>query len=173
MMPGLDGVHLSRIIRDRHNIPILMLTALDGIPNRVAGLEAGADDYMTKPFATEELIARIHALLRRSLPESKKNNRLAYVDVTLDTRLWEARRAGEPLDLTSKEFRLLECFLRSPEQVMSRDDLLLAVWTIDERVESNVVDVHIASLRRKLEANGRARLLQTIRNVGYILRELP
>jgi two-component system response regulator MprA len=170
MMPVVDGLSLCRLIRDRVQSPILMLTALDSVPDRVAGLEAGADDYLTKPFATEELIARIQALLRRARPEQARIVTLSFDDVTLNTGTWEAARDGKRLGLTSKEFRILETLMRAPERVLTREDILSAAWQDEEAVESNVVDVHVASLRSKLEADGAARVIQTIRGVGYALR---
>jgi two-component system response regulator MprA len=170
MMPVVDGIALCRLIRDRVQSPILMLTALDSVHDRVAGLEAGADDYLTKPFATEELIARIQALLRRARPDQARVVTLAFSDLSLNTGTWEASRAGKRLTLTSKEFRILEAFMRAPGRVLTREDILGAAWQDEEAVESNVVDVHMASLRNKLEADGAPRVLQTIRGVGYALR---
>jgi len=171
MMPVVDGIALCRLIRDRVQSPILMLTALDSVPDRVAGLEAGADDYLTKPFATEELIARIQALLRRARPDQARIVTLTFGDVALNTGTWEASRAGRRLTLTSKEFRILEAFMRAPDRVLTREDILSAAWQDEEAVvESNVVDVHMASLRNKLEADGNPRVIQTIRGVGYALR---
>jgi len=170
MMPVVDGIALCRLIRDRVQSPILMLTALDSVPDRVAGLEAGADDYLTKPFATEELIARIQALLRRARPEQARVLTLTFGDVALNTGTWEASRAGRRLTLTSKEFRILEALMRAPDRVLTREDILSAAWQDEEAVESNVVDVHMASLRGKLESEGDARIIQTIRGVGYALR---
>jgi two-component system response regulator MprA len=170
MMPVVDGIALCRLIRDRVQSPILMLTALDSVPDRVAGLEAGADDYLTKPFATEELIARIQALLRRARPEQARVMTLSFSDVALNTGTWEASRAGRRLTLTSKEFRILEALMRAPDRVLTREDILSAAWQDEEAVESNVVDVHMASLRGKLESEGDSRIIQTIRGVGYALR---
>jgi two-component system response regulator MprA len=170
MMPVVDGIALCRLIRDRVQSPILMLTALDSVPDRVAGLEAGADDYLTKPFATEELIARIQALLRRARPDQARIVTLTFGDVSLNTGTWEASRAGRRLTLTSKEFRILEALMRAPDRVLTREDILSAAWQDEEAVESNVVDVHMASLRGKLEADGNPRVIQTIRGVGYALR---
>jgi two-component system, OmpR family, response regulator MprA len=170
MMPGLDGLRLCRLIRANHDLPILMLTALDSVRDRVVGLEAGADDYLAKPFATDELLARVNALLRRARTGHHRADRLNYADVSLDRAVWEVHRAGTPVLLTAKEFRLLERFMRTPEHVVTREELFKDVWDDDERVESNVVDVHVATLRQKLEINGRERLIQTIRGVGYILR---
>ncbi|HEY7268391.1 MAG TPA: response regulator transcription factor [Dehalococcoidia bacterium] len=171
MMPGVDGLRLCKIIRDRHDVPILMLTAMDSVPDRVAGLEAGADDYLVKPFATDELLARLAALLRRARPRAEAQRRLAYADLVLDSGVWQVARAGTALSLTAKEFRILEALLRSPEQVLSREEILSAAWGEEESAESNVVDVHVASLRQKLEQGGGRRIIQTIRGVGYILKD--
>jgi two-component system response regulator MprA len=171
MMPGVDGIRLCRIIRAQHEVPILMLTAMDSVPDRVAGLEAGADDYLVKPFATDELLARLGALLRRSRPRGESPRRLVYEDIILDSSVWKATRAGSALALTAKEFRILETLLRSPEQVLTREDILSAAWGDDNSAESNVVDVHVASLRQKLESGGKGRIIKTIRGVGYILEQ--
>jgi two-component system, OmpR family, response regulator MprA len=172
MMPGMDGLDLCRLIRDNASVPILMLTARDSVPDRVAGLEAGADDYLVKPFDLEELLARIRALLRRAGREAPRREQLSYADLTLDLRSWAAHRSGEPLSLTAKEFRLLEHFMRFPERVLTREDILAAVWGQEWlAAESNVVDVHVGNLREKLEAEGRPRLIKTIRGVGYMLKE--
>jgi len=171
MMPGMNGLSLCRVVRENAAVPILMLTALDSVPDRVAGLQAGADDYLVKPFAFDELVARIHALLRRARLDASKSEPLSYADLALDRRSWTASRGGEPLFLTAKEFRLLEHLMRSPEQVLTREDILAAVWGEECPAESNVVDVHVANLRQKLESGSRPRLIQTIRGVGYMLRE--
>ena len=170
MMPVVDGLSLCRLLRDQVTSPILLLTALDSVQDRVTGFEAGADDYLTKPFATEELIARINALLRRARHEQARIVTLTFQDLSLDTGAWEASRGGRRLVLTSKEFRILESFMRAPGRVLTREDVLSAVWHDEEAVESNVVDVHVASLRQKLEAGGEPRVLQTVRGVGYALR---
>ncbi len=171
MMPGMDGLSLCRLVRETENTPILMLTARDSVPDRVAGLEAGADDYLVKPFAFDELVARIQALLRRSRPSAPTTERVSYADLTLDRKAWTVVRGEEQLVLTATEFRLLEQFMRSPEQVLTREELLTGLWGEDSPVESNVIDVHVANLRQKLEAGGRPRLIQTIRAVGYMLKE--
>jgi len=172
MMPGMDGLTFCRFVRGKVAVPILMITARDSVPDRVAGLEAGADDYLIKPFDLDELVARLRALIRRMESRPVEVGPLSYADVVLDARHWAATRGGEPLQLTAKEFRLLEQFIRMPEHVLSREALLAAVWGeewLDTR--SNVVDVHLANLRQKLEANGRSRLIQTVRSVGYMLKE--
>jgi two-component system response regulator MprA len=172
MMPGMDGLALCQLVREKVAVPILMLTARDSVPDRVAGLEAGADDYLVKPFAFDELVARIQALLRRARPEPSKSGRLSYASLVLDRTSWTALYGGEPLSLTAKEFRLLEHFMCSPEQVLTRERILAAVWGEEWlATDSNVVDVHIANLRQKLETGGRPRLIRTIRGVGYMLKE--
>jgi len=170
MLPGTDGLTLCQRVRQTSDVPILMLTARDSVPDRVAGLEAGADDYLVKPFSLDELVARLRALLRRTGQRPVTRQRLAYADLELDLRSWRACRAGQPLPLTATEFRLLELFLRHPEEVLTRDRILAAVWGDEPEVESNVVDVHVANLRQKMEAGGRPRLVQTVRGVGYVLR---
>jgi two-component system, OmpR family, response regulator MprA len=168
MLPGLDGLAVSQQLRARSAVPILMLTARDTVPDRVAGLDAGADDYLVKPFALDELLARVRALLRRSQPVGSA---LSYADVTLDPSTREAFRAGEPLRLTPTEFELLETFLRHPRQVLSRIQLCQQVWGYAFAGESNFVDVAVMELRRKLESGGHPRLIQTSRGYGYALRE--
>jgi two-component system response regulator MprA len=170
MMPGMDGLSLCRLVRDSSDLPILMLTALDSVPDRVAGLEAGCDDYLVKPFALDELVARLQALLRRSRFHVSKGEALSYADLTLDRKSWAASRGGRPLSLTATEFRLLEHFMRHPEEVLDRDEIMTALWGEDSPVESNVVDVHVANLRQRLEENGEPRLIQTVRGVGYTLK---
>ena len=171
MMPGMDGLRLCRLVRESDATPILMLTARDSVADRVAGLEAGADDYLVKPFAFNELVARIEALLRRSRPSPPPTERLSYADLTLDRKGWTVIRGRERLILTATEFRLLEQFMRWPEQVKTREELLAGLWGDNSPVESNVIDVHIANLRQKLEAGDRPRLIQTIRAVGYMLKK--
>jgi two-component system response regulator MprA len=171
MMPGMDGLSLCRLVRETDAVPILMLTARDSVADRVAGLEAGADDYLVKPFAFDELVARLQALLRRSRPSVSPTERLSYGDLTLDRKTWTVARGGEQLTLTATEFRLLEQFMRFPEQVRTREELLGGLWGEDSPIESNVIDVHVANLRQKLEAGGRSRLIQTIRAVGYMLKK--
>ncbi len=171
MMPTVDGFTLCRLLRDRIDAPILMLTALDSVTDRVTGLEAGADDYLTKPFATSELVARIKVLLRRTHTSPQKSARLEFGELQLDSGRWEALRNGKPLNLRSKEFRILQILMAAPGRVFTRQEILDLAWERDEAIESNVVDVHIASLRQRLEADGGARLIQTIRGVGYTLRE--
>jgi two-component system response regulator MprA len=168
MLPGLDGMEVCRRLRREDNVPILMLTALDATADRVQGLDTGADDYLTKPFAYEELLARVRALLRRRDPKTVQTLRCA--DLTLEPETREVRRGDRALTLTALEFDLLHHFLRHPRQVLSRERLLDAVWGDEVAVTPNAVDVYVGYLRQKLEANGEPRLLQTVRGVGYVLR---
>jgi two-component system, OmpR family, response regulator MprA len=172
MLPEpLDGLEVARRVRAAGaDVPILMLTARDQIADKVAGFASGADDYLAKPFAFEELLARVGALLRRRTAQ-QSSERLSYADLELDPATREVWRAGEPLDLTAREFDLLTFFLRHPRQVLTRDQLFRAVWGSDYLGGSNIIDANISYLRDKLEAGGRPRLLQTIRGVGYALRE--
>jgi two-component system, OmpR family, response regulator MprA len=170
LMPRMDGLEVCRRMRQTGNrLPVLMLTARDAVENRVAGLDAGADDYVTKPFALEELLARVRALLRRSVTEPVEVLRFADLDLDPGTR--EVRRAGEPIELTRTEFSLLELFLLNPRQVLTRSIIFERVWGYDFGFASNSLDVYIGYLRRKTEAGGRRRLIQTVRGVGYALRE--
>jgi two-component system response regulator MprA len=172
MMPGMDGVTLCRLLRDRTSTPMLMLTARDAVADRIAGLEAGADDYLQKPFDLDELVARLLALRRRARrnqgPEGVERT---YEDLTLDSRTWSARRTGRNLGLTPTEFRILEQLLQSPEAVRKREDLMRAIWGENwVEADSGTLEVHIANLRQKLERGGRSRLVHTIRGVGYVLK---
>ncbi len=170
LMPGLDGLEVcKRLRRSGSKLPVLMLTARDAVENRVAGLDAGADDYLTKPFALEELLARIRALLRRASEESGEV--LRFADLELDPGTREVRRDGEPIELTRTEFSLLELFLRNPRQVLTRSVIFERVWGYDFGFASNSLDVYIGYLRRKTEAGDKPRLIQTVRGVGYALRE--
>jgi two-component system response regulator MprA len=169
MLPGLDGLTVTRRLRETSTAPILMVTARDTIPDRVAGLEAGADDYLVKPFAVDELIARIRALLRRARPDGEDT--LSYADLRLDARTREVTRGDAPISLTSLEFDLLHEFMRHPRQVMTRDRLLERVWGYDYRGGSNIVDSLVRELRKKLNVSGRTDLIQTVRGYGYALRE--
>ena len=169
-MPELDGLAVCRAMRARGDrTPVLMLTAREAVSNRVEGLEAGADDYLVKPFALEELVARIGALLRRGGVEADEV--LVYADLRLDTRTREAFRGERPLDLTLTEFNLLELFLRNPRQVLTRSVIFDRVWGYDMSNSSNSLDVYVGYLRRKTEAGGEPRLIQTVRGLGYALRE--
>ena len=169
MMPGLDGVEVCRRLREGSDLPILMLTARDAISDRVAGLDAGADDYVVKPFAYDELLARVRALLRRREPGGRE--RLQCADLVMDVTAHEVRRGDRAIELTALQFNVLEHFLRHPRQVLERDQLLESVWGVDSDAISNVVDVTIADLRARLEAERLPRLLHTVRGVGYVLRE--
>ena len=170
LMPGLDGLEVARRVRrGGSRLPILMLTARVEVDDRVAGLDAGADDYVTKPFALEELLARVRALLRRSHEDGP--DKLAFADLELDPGTREVRRNGEPIDLTRTEFSLLELFMRNPRQVLTRSIIFERVWGYDFGFGSNSLDVYIGYLRRKTEAGDKPRLIQTVRGVGYALRE--
>jgi two-component system response regulator MprA len=170
LMPRMDGLEVCRRLRrEGHRLPVLMLTARDEVENRVAGLDAGADDYVTKPFALEELLARLRALLRRTT--SGSGEVLRFADLELDPKTREVRRAGEPIELTRTEFSLLELFLLNPRQVLTRSVIFERVWGYDFGFSSNSLDVYIGYLRRKTEAGERSRLIQTVRGVGYALRE--
>ena len=171
LMPRLDGLETCRQLRASGNrVPVLMLTARETVGDRVAGLDAGADDYLVKPFALEELLARLRALLRRTTGEDD-DGRLSFADLTLDPSTREVRRAERPIELTRTEFHLLELFLRNPRQVLTRSLIFERVWGYDFGARSNSLDVYIGYLRRKTEAGGEPRLLQTVRGVGYALRE--
>jgi two-component system, OmpR family, response regulator MprA len=170
LMPGIDGLEVCRQIRRRGNsVPVLMLTARDAVGDRVEGLDAGADDYLVKPFALEELLARIRALLRRAVPAA--DGVLHFADLELDTGTREVRRGGDTIDLTRTEFNLLELFMLNPRQVLTRSIIFERVWGYDFGFASNSLDVYIGYLRRKTETGGKARLIQTVRGVGYALRE--
>lgn len=170
MMPGLDGLEVCKRLRSASNVPILMLTAKDAVGDRVLGLESGADDYLVKPFAFPELLARVHALLRRAAPSSKPEV-LRYSDLSLDTGTRQAKRANRVFELTAKEYDLLEYLMRNPRQVLTREQILDRVWGYDFGGESNVLEVYVRYLRQKTEAEGEPRLIHTIRGVGYVLRE--
>ena len=171
LMPRVDGLELTRQLRTQGStLPILMLTARDQVTDRVSGLEAGADDYLVKPFALEELVARVRALLRRLGPDDAAT-KLSFADIELDTGTREVRRGDEALTLTRTEFALLELFLRNPKQVLTRSVIFDRVWGYDFGYGSNSLDVYISYLRKKLEAGGEPRLIHTIRGVGYALRE--
>ena len=170
MMPGLDGLEVCRRLRAAGDVSILMLTAKDDVRDRVRGLDAGADDYLVKPFAIDELIARVRALLRRSSPVSQPEI-LRFADLTLDTGTHRAYRHDTPIDLTAKEYELLELFLRNPRQVLTRDIIFDRVWGYDFGGESNIIEVYVRYLRQKTEIDECARLIHTVRGVGYVLRE--
>ena len=169
-MPGMDGMTFCRLIRGRSNVPILMLTARDAVQDRVAGLDSGADDYLVKPFDLSELIARIHSLLRRSSGEAVAPSVLSYAGLRLNRSAWEAEQDSRPLDLTSIEFLILAALMAAPGVVLSRETLLKEAWGSPDGASSNVVDVHVANLRKKVEADGRRRIIQTVRGAGYKLQ---
>jgi two-component system response regulator MprA len=170
MMPGLDGFEVARRMRAGGEVPILMLTAKDEIADRVHGLDVGADDYLVKPFAVEELQARIRALLRRREADTGRQT-LHFLDLTVDLGTREVRRADRLVDLTAREFDLLVMFMRNQRQVLTRELLLERVWGFDFEAETHVLEVYVGYLRQKLEANGEKRLIHTVRGVGYVLRE--
>jgi two-component system, OmpR family, response regulator MprA len=169
LMPGLDGLEVCRRLRAGGDVPILLLTARDSVEDRVLGLETGADDYLVKPFAFGELLARVRSLLRRRQAEAPPT--LRYGDVELDTAGRQVRRGDRAITLTTTEYELLELLMRHPRQVLSRDQLLERVWGPDTEVDDHVLEVYIYSLRQKLEASGEPRLIQTVRGAGYVLRE--
>jgi two-component system response regulator MprA len=170
LMPGIDGLEVCRRIRSSGStLPVLMLTARTEVEDRVSGLDAGADDYVTKPFALEELLARVRALLRRTSSESEE--KLRFADLELDPGTREVTRGGRRIDLTRTEFALLELFMRNPRQVLTRSVIFERVWGYDFGYASNSLDVYIGYLRRKTEDDGEPRLIHTVRGVGYALRE--
>ncbi len=171
MLPGLDGLEVLRRIRATDNVPVLFLTARDRVRDRIAGLDAGGDDYLPKPFAFGELVARLRALLRRQEPSDRES--LGFADVHMDLGAHEVRRAETTLRLTQTEFELLRAFLEQPNRVLSRETLLETVWGFQPSAVSNVVDVYVSYLRRKLESEGGSRLIHTVRSVGYVLRTEP
>ena len=171
LMPNVDGLETARRLRGAGNrTPILMLTARDEVEARVAGLDAGADDYVVKPFALAELLARLRALLRRTT--NGAGEMLRFADLELDPSTREVRRNGESIELTRTEFSLLELFMLNPRQVLTRSLIFERVWGYDFGLSSNSLDVYIGYLRRKTEAGGKPRLIQTVRGVGYALREV-
>jgi two-component system, OmpR family, response regulator MprA len=172
LMPGVDGLEVCRTLRARGSrLPVLMLTARTQVEDRVEGLDAGADDYLTKPFALEELLARVRALLRRSGDEGDGGETLRFAELELDPGTREVLRDGERIELTRTEFSLLELFLLNPRQVLTRSVIFERVWGYDFGFASNSLDVYIGYLRRKTEAGGKPRLIHTVRGVGYALRE--
>lgn len=170
MLPKIDGFEVARRIRSASDVPIIMLTARDAVPDRVQGLEVGADDYLVKPFAFEELLARIKAQLRR-VQGRNTGNVLRYNNLQMDTAAHETTMNGRRVELTAKEYELLELFMRHPQQVLTRDIIYDRVWGYDFGGESNIIEVYVRYLRQKLEAHGESRLIHTVRGVGYILRE--
>ena len=173
MMPRLDGIETTRALRKAGNdLPILVLTARDSVGDRVEGLDAGADDYLTKPFALEELLARLRALLRRvHVPDGGEDETLSFADLSLDPATREVRRGDRLIDLTRTEFSLLEMFLLRPKRVLDRSFILEEVWGYDFPTTANSLEVYVGYLRRKTEAEGEPRLLHTVRGVGYVLKE--
>jgi DNA-binding response OmpR family regulator len=169
MMPGMSGVEVCRRLRATGcRAPVILMTAKDDVVDRVAGLDAGADDYVTKPFSIEELLARVRAQLRRNQPTEPE--RLQYSDLSLDRITREVRRGTREIELTAKEFELLDYLLRHPRQVLPRDRILEEVWGYDFMGDSNIIEVYVRYLRLKLEADGEPRIIQTVRGVGYVLR---
>jgi two-component system response regulator MprA len=172
MMPELDGWEVVRRVRESGmTVPIIMLTARDEVSDRVKGLDLGADDYLVKPFALEELLARVRAQLRRKSDASEQpDHKLKFQDVIMDMDSREVFRSGQRIDLTTKEFELLHLFLENPKRVLSRDVIMERVWGYDYSGESNVLEVYIAMLRQKTEDQGASRIIQTVRGMGYVLR---
>jgi two-component system response regulator MprA len=173
MMPRLDGIETTRALRAAGNdVPVLVLTARDAVGDRVEGLDAGADDYLTKPFALEELLARLRALLRRVVPDADGESEvLSFADLTMDVASRDVSRGGRAIELTRTEFTLLEMFLRRPRRVLDRSFILEEVWGYDFPTSANSLEVYVGYLRRKTEAAGEPRLIQTVRGVGYVLKE--
>ncbi|MBT3315085.1 MAG: response regulator transcription factor [Anaerolineae bacterium] len=171
MLPGMDGLEVCHRLRTGGEVPIVMLTAKDTIQDRVQGLDAGADDYLVKPFNLDELLARVRALLRRT--QVKRIPVLEFADLKLDTGSRQASRGERMISLTAKEYELLDLFMRHPRQVLTREVIFDRVWGYDFGGESNVLEVYIRYLRQKLEDGGEDRLLQTVRGVGYVIRETP
>jgi len=172
LMPGVDGLEVCRRLRGSGSkLPVLLLTARTQVEDRVEGLDAGADDYVTKPFALDELRARVRALLRRTTLEEGGGEIIRFADLELDPATREVTRGGRPIELTRTEFSLLELFMRNPRQVLTRTIIFERVWGYDFGYASNSLDVYIGYLRRKTEDDGEPRLIQTVRGVGYALRE--
>jgi len=174
MMPRVDGIEATKSLRAAGNdVPILVLTARDSVGDRVGGLDAGADDYLTKPFALQELLARLRALLRRAVAPGDDHEVLSFADLSLDTASREVHRGERRIELTRTEFTLLEMFLRRPRRVLDRSFILEEVWGFDFPTTANSLEVYVGYLRRKTEAEGEPRLIHTVRGVGYVLRENP
>lgn len=169
MLPGIDGLEVCRRLRETSNVPVLMLTAKEAVEDRVAGLDAGADDYLVKPFALDELQARVRALLRRA-PASPPQV-YTFADLELDTGTRQGRRGEYSFDLTIKEYELLELFIMNPRRVLTRDVIYDKVWGYDFGRESNIIEVYVRYLRQKTEQGGMERLIHTVRGVGYVMRE--
>jgi two-component system, OmpR family, response regulator MprA len=172
MLPGVDGLTVCKRLRSGSSVPILILTAKDAVPDRVAGLDAGADDYVIKPFSFDELLARVRALLRRRQPaDAASQEVLRFADLRLNPAAHEVHRGERRIELTAREFELLYFFLQHPRQVLTRDVLYDRIWGYDFGGESNIIEVYVRYLRAKLEDAGEPRLIQTVRGVGYALRE--
>jgi len=171
MLPSIDGLEVCRRLRTFSKVPVIMLTAREAISDRVAGLDSGADDYLVKPFAFDELLARIRALLRRQKALLDKDQVLSFADLQVNPATRQVWRGKREIQLTAKEYDLLELFMRHPQQVLTRDQIYEQIWGYDFGGESNIIEVYIRYLRAKLEANGEPRLIQTVRGVGYSLRE--
>ena len=169
MMPEIDGIEVSRRMRQAGDVPILMLTAKGTVADKIAGLDSGADDYLVKPFSFDELLARVRVQLRRRQP--REGEILRFSDLSLNTTTREVMRSGENISLTAQEFDLLELFLRHPRQVLKRDMIYERVWGYDFEGESNVIEVYVRYLRSKLEDSNKSRLIHTVRSVGYVLKE--
>lgn len=170
MLPGIDGLEVCKRLRAASDVPIVMLTAKDDTKDRVTGLDAGADDYLVKPFSIDELMARVRAQFRRVHPTSRPEV-LRFADLTLDTGTHRAHRGERAIDLTAKEYELLELFMRNPRQVLTRDVIFDRVWGYDFGGESNIIEVYVRYLRQKTELQNESRLVHTVRGVGYVLRE--
>ena len=174
MMPRLDGLEVCRRLRSSgDDLPILVLTARDSVSERVAGLDAGADDYLPKPFALEELLARMRALLRRTTPEDRESIAMSFADLSLDPMTRDVTRGERHISLTRTEFSLLEMLIANPRRVLTRSRILEEVWGFDFPTSGNALEVYVGYLRRKTEAEGEPRLIHTVRGVGYVLRETP
>ncbi len=174
MMPRLDGLEVCRQLRSTgDDLPILVLTARDSVSERVAGLDAGADDYLPKPFALEELLARMRALLRRTTPDDGESPAMTFADLSLDPVTREVTRGQRQISLTRTEFALLEMLIANPRRVLTRSRILEEVWGFDFPTSGNALEVYVGYLRRKTEAEGEPRLIHTVRGVGYVLRETP
>ena len=174
MMPRLDGLEVCRQLRSTgDDLPILVLTARDSVSERVAGLDAGADDYLPKPFALEELLARMRALLRRTTPDDGESPAMTFADLSLDPVTREVTRGQRHISLTRTEFALLELLIANPRRVLTRSRILEEVWGFDFPTSGNALEVYVGYLRRKTEAEGEPRLIHTVRGVGYVLRETP
>lgn len=170
MLPGINGIEICRRVRTQSNVPIILLTARDAVMDRVAGLDAGADDYIVKPFAIEELLARIRTILRRAMPEEKNSGTLQFRDIEIDLAAYEVYVQEIKLDLTKTEFDLLKLLIEHKNKVCTRELILTSVWGYDTDIETNVVDVYIRHLRTKLPGEMNA-YIETVRGVGYVMRE--